>query len=320
VSYILDALPRSPMLLLFIYLDFDVCASCYNTKGPSVIGIEHHKMEHPVVKWTLSPRDGQRQWIHCEANSVLEVLRSDGHVGSKEQVGDRVGDSDSGEDEDDDDYNSVKEGEGKRAIAAWAAIAAELRLDADKTDNKAGAVSPFPYDDTMKHMNQDAEETESSKQAKDEGEEDEDEDEGGNEEEGGVIAAGATVATELGLDVDETDSKAGEMPPFPDDETMGNHNQKAEETETGDQAKDEDNSVDSGEEIIQVAQDPVAPQRSYTCGRCSDDIDLDSTFYRCVGHSCRGTFARQSWIFLIYLFHVFSLRFFYLRTMRVYSE
>jgi hypothetical protein len=80
---------------------------------------------------------------------------------------------------------------------------------------------------------------------------------------------------------------------------LENMNQDAEETETGNQAKDEDDSVDGGEEVVQVVQDPVAPPRSYTCGRCSEGIDLDSTFYRCVGHSCRGAFIlkRQSSIF-----------------------
>ena len=71
------------------------------------------------------------------------------------------------------------------------------------------------------------------------------------------------------------------MPPVLDDEHL---NQKAEETETGSQTKDKDDLVD-GEEKVQV-QDLVALPRSYTCGRCSEGIDLDSTFYRCVGHSC----------------------------------
>jgi len=202
-------------------------------------------MDHPMVKWTLNPGIGQRQWIHCEANAVLEDLRTGVRVRSKDQAGDRAEDSDRGEDDDDDDYNYDD------------------------------------YDD-------------------DNDDEEEEEEEGGGEgaeEEGGVIAAGAAIVAGLGLGVDETDSKVGEVPPFSDDETMENQNQNAEDTETGNQAKDEDNSVDGGEEVVQVVQDPVAPQRSYTCGRCFEGIDSDSTFYRCVGHSCRGAFTRQSWIF-----------------------
>ena len=98
---------------------------------------------------------------------------------------------------------------------------------------------------------------------------------------------------------------------------MENLDQDAEETETGDQAKDEDDAVDDGKKAV---RDPVAPPRSYTCGRCSEDIDLDSTFYRCVGHSCRGAFTRQCRIFKFYLFYDFSLRFFHLWTMRVHSK
>ena len=61
------------MLFLFIYLDFDVCASCYND-SPSAIEIEHHEMDHLVVKWTLNPRNLQRKWTNLEANAVLEDL------------------------------------------------------------------------------------------------------------------------------------------------------------------------------------------------------------------------------------------------------
>jgi len=89
--------------------------------------------------------------------------------------------------------------------------------------------------------------------------------EGGNEEEGRAIAAGAAAAA---------------------DETMENLNQDAEETDTGNQAKEKGDSVDGGKKL--QVQDLVALPRSYTCGRCSGSIDLDSTFYRCVGHSCRG--------------------------------
>ena len=62
---------------------------------------------------------------------------------------------------------------------------------------------------------------------------------------------------------------------------------KREETETGNQAKDKDDSVNGGKKL--QVQDPITLPRSYTCGRCSASIDLDSAFYRCVGHSCRGT-------------------------------
>jgi hypothetical protein len=154
-----------------------------------------------VVKWTLNPRDGQRQWTDLEANAVLEDLRTD------TRVGDYAGDSD-----DDDDDNDT----------------------------------------------------------------------------------GPAVAAKLGLIVHKTAGEGEKVPPLPHNETKENMNQDAEETETGNQAKDEDNSVNGGEEVVQVAQDPVAPQWSYTCGRCSEGIDLDSTFYRCVGHSCRGAFTPQS--------------------------
>jgi hypothetical protein len=206
---------------LFIYVArFDVCASCYTNEGPSAIEIKHHKMEHPVVKWTLNPRIGQRQWTDFEANAVLKDLRTDVLIRSEERVGDRT--EDSSEDDNDD-------GE--------------------------------------------------------EEEEDENEEEGGKEDEGGVIAAGAAIAAELGLDIDETGNESGEAPSFPDDEAMENLNQDAEETESDIQVKDEADSVDGGEEVV---QDPVVPPSPYTCGRCSEGIGLDSTFYRCVGHSCRG--------------------------------
>ena len=284
-----------------------------------------------MVKWTLTPRIGQRQWTDFEANAVLDELRID-VLKSKNQIRDRAG-SDSDEDGDHGDYGDEEMGEVEEeeqgeggnedeggVIAAIAAIAAELGLDVDETDNEAGGVPPFPDHETMENLNQDAGETKTSNQAKykDDGEEEEEEEERGDEEEGGVIAAGAGVATKLGFDVDE--SKVREVSPFPDDETMENQNQNAEETETGNQAKDKDNSVDGGEGVVQVVQDPVAPQRSYTCGRCSEGIDLDSTFYRCVGHSCRGASTHQSWIFQINLFHDFSLRFFHLQTMRVHYE
>jgi len=102
-------------------------------------------------------------------------------------------------------------------------------------------------------------------ESEEEGEEGESEEEGEGEEEGRAIAAGPPVAA---------------------DETMENLNQDAEETETANRTKDKDDSVDGGKNL--PVQDPVALLRSYTCGRCSGSIDLDSTFYRCVGHSCRG--------------------------------
>ena len=204
MSCILDALPGRQCLFIYI-AEFDVCASCYHNKGPSAVEIELHKMEHPVVKWTLSPRDGQREWVDLEANAVLEDLQTNVRVGG------RTGDSDEEDDHDDDD-------------------------------------------EEQKEGNQE-----------EQGEED-----AGNQEDTGITDAWADVVAKLGLDVDET--------------------------ETGNQAKDEDHSVD-GEEVVRVTQDPVTPPRSYTCGRCSEGIELDSTFYRCVGHSCRGAFMPQSSIF-----------------------
>ena len=241
----------------------------------------------------------QRQWIDCEANAVLENLRLDVRVRSKDQAGHRAENSDCGEDDgngnnynnyDYNDKGEVEEGEGENedeggpgVIASGAAVASELGLNVDVTNNEEGEVPPFIDDDTMENPNEENEE---------------DQKEGENEDGGSgrVIAAEAGVAPELGLDVDETDNEAGQVPPFPHDETVENLNQDAEETETGNQAKDEDVVVDGGEQVVQD-QDPVAPPRSYTCGRCSKGIDLDSMFYRCVGHSCHGTFMRQSWIF-----------------------
>ena len=225
---------RSPKFThAYIYIaQFDVCASCYTKKGPSAIEIEHHKMEHAVVKWTLNPWPGQRQWVESEAEAVLEDLRTnvwvydDGQeVETKEEGGD-------------------KEVEGEEG-------------------------------------NEEEEEKEK------------DEEEQENEEEEGDIAAGSA---EFRFDVDETDGAAGE-PPFPDGEIMERPNEDAEETETGNQAKHEGDAVDGGEDAVQVVQDPVASQRSYTCGRCSEGVDPDSTFYRCVGHSCRGGFKPRSSIF-----------------------
>jgi len=384
VSYIFDALLSSSMLIdLFIYIvRFDICASCYINKGPSAIEIKHHKMDHLVVKWTLNPRIGQLQWTSFEANGVLEDLRTEVQVRPKDQVqGDRAGDSDSDEDDSYDsyDYDSYSEEDEGGVIAAGADVAPELGLDIDKTSNEAGEMPPFPDDETMPNRNKDAEEMVTRKQPKDEDEaeeegrdeEEEEEEKGENEAEGRIIAAGAAAAAELELDIDETGneageiptfpddetmeiqnqdaeemvtgnqakdeekeeeeegagneeeeneeaggviaagadvaaelgfdqvdgSKAGEVPLFPDDETMENQNQDAEKTETGNQAKDKDNSAGGGKQVVQVVQDPVAMPRSYTCGRCSKGIDLNSTFYRCVGHSCLGAFTPQYWIF-----------------------
>ena len=287
-----------------------------------------------MVKWTLNPRIGQRQWTDFEANGVLEDLRTvDGDdyddYDDEEEEGEGEGenedeggqgaiaagaavaaelgldldetnneegevfpfaDDETTENPNEEDQQEGNEDEGsRRVIAAGAAVAGELGLDVDETDNEAGQVPPFPHDETMQILNQDAEDTEVGNQAKDKEEQEEGE-RGGNEEEEGVVVGGAAAAAVLGLDIDEAASEAGE-PPFPHNETTENQNQNAKETETGDQTKDEDDAVDGGE------GDPVAPQRSYTCGRCSEGIDPDSTFYRCVGHSCCGAFKPQSSIF-----------------------
>jgi len=131
----------------------------------------------------------------------------------------------------------------------------------------------------------------------------------------GDIAAGATFAAELGLDLhgDEADDKvssAGDAPPFPNDEDADvepnavehpdqaaeTPNQEAEEMETGSQPKpkDEDDPIENslpGEEVVEVPA-PIATPSPYTCGRCSESIGWDSTFYRCVGHACRGAYLR----------------------------
>ena len=117
---------------------------------------------------------------------------------------------------------------------------------------------------------------------------------GRNEEErearGGVVAAVFGVAPGLVFGGDEANSEAEEVPPLPDGEIMQHPNEDA-ETNTGNQATAQDFG-DSAAKVILI----VARPRSYTCGRCSEGIDLDSTFYRCVGHLCRGAFKRQSWI------------------------
>ena len=203
-------------------------------------------MDHPVVKWTLNPRTGQRRWTESEADVVLKDLRTNVRV-----------------------YDVVQQVEKKEG-------------GGNKEVNEEEA-----------EMNE------------------------GEEERGGVVAAVFGVAAGLVFGVDETNSKAWEVPPFPDDEILEYTNEDTEETETGYQAKEAQDSIDDGEKVILVV---VASPRSYTCGRCSKGIDLDSTFYRCVGHSCRGAFTPQSWIFEVYLFYDFSLRFFHLRTMRVHFE
>jgi hypothetical protein len=55
-------------------------------------------MDHPVVKWTLEPRSGQRQWTGLEAKAVLEDLRTN------VRLGDPVGDGDVDDDDNDDDF------------------------------------------------------------------------------------------------------------------------------------------------------------------------------------------------------------------------
>jgi hypothetical protein len=205
-------------------------------------------MDHPVVKWTLDPHNGQRQWTNLEANAVLEDLRNFGvWVGSKYHVWDQAWDSD------EDDDNSDEEQEQEQG----------------GSEDEGGTSD----DDDDDH---------DEEQEEEQGEQEEQE-QGGDEDEGEIIAAGAAVATELGLDIDD---EAGEVPPFLGDETMEHLNQDARETEPSNQAEDEDDSVDDplpdGEEVV------VPSPHAVTCGLCSEGIVLDSTFYRCVGHSCRG--------------------------------
>jgi hypothetical protein len=390
-----------PCLFICI-VQFNVCASCYTNKDSSVIEIEGHKMGHPVVKWTLNPRSGQRQWTESEAHAVLEDLRTvvwvhydHQEVEKKAEEGNAKVEEKEGRNEEGENGEGGNEEEG--GVIAARPPPAELWIDVDETHGEPGRFSPFQHDETMEHLNQDAkegggeergnegegegeqegwneqegeeeergngggdeeeqegwneegeedeggrrfppfqhdetmehlnqdaeeeedeeggnegEEGEQEGWNKQEGEEEErgdegeDEDEGegwneqvdddearGSEEEGGGTVAGAALASEFGLDGDETHSEAGEVPPFSGDETMAYLNHDAQETEPGNQAKDED-PVDGREEVILVVvQHPVDPPRSYTCGRCSKGIDLDSTFYRCVGHLCCGTFMRQ---------------------------
>jgi len=318
-------------------------------------------MGHPVVKWTLNSRSGQRQWTESEAYAVLEDLRTvvwvhydHQEVEKREEGGNEKAEEEEGRNEDGEEDEGENEEEG--GVIASGPAPTEPWTDVDETHGEPGRFPPFQHDETMEHLHQDAEEEEERRnEGEDEGEqegwnereeeeeerrnegeeegeqegwneqdkeedergnegEDEGEKEGWNEQEGeeergneqeegdeaegseedeGDIAAGAAVAAGFGLDGDETQSEAGELPPFSGDETMAHMNHDAQETEPGNQAKRED-PIDSREEAILVVQYPMDPPRSYTCGRCSKGIDLDSTFYRCVGHSCRGTFMRQS--------------------------
>ena len=381
-------------------VQFNVCASCYTNKDSSAIEIEDHKMGHPVVKWTLNPRSGQRQWTESEANAVLEDLRTVVWIHYGHQEVEKKAEGRNAKVEEEEGRNG--EGEEERGneeeggVIAAGPASAEHWIDVDEAHGEPGRFPPFQHDETMEHLNQDGEEEEEARgndgeeggqgvwneQEKEEewrgnggkdeeeqegwneeGEEDgggrrfppfqhdetmehlnqdaageeeegenegeegeqegwkeqgeeeeergnggevEEEQEGGNEteeheaggseEEGGGIAAGAALAAEFGFDGDETHSEAGEVPSFSDDETMAHLNHDAQETEPGNQAKDEDPVDGRGREegILVVVQYPVDPPRSYTCGRCSKGIDLDSTFYRCVGHSCCGTFMRRS--------------------------
>ncbi|KIM37236.1 hypothetical protein M413DRAFT_448725 [Hebeloma cylindrosporum] len=229
---------------------FDLCASCYNNKSSSEIEIQAHKVGHPMVKWTLDPRIGMRQWMELEANMVLECLRTKMRVNSQHQNGDQLGDR---SDDDDNDENDNEDDDNDN--------------EDDDNDNEG----------------------------------DDEENEG--EDDVGVIAAGAAVAAELG---DETGDEIGnggedhgeEEEIFPDgedfgigiDEAMENPIQDADETDTSaNQPKHEDLTDPlPGGAVVEVVQDPLATPSPYMCGRCSESIDWDHTFYRCIGHSCRG--------------------------------
>jgi hypothetical protein len=149
-------------------------------------------MDHPLVKWTLNPQNGQRKWTNIEATVLLEDLRTDVRLVDRARCGDKDNDGDG----DDDEKGEEEEKEKK-------------------------------------------------------GNQEEEEEERRNQEDGAVIAAGAAVAAVA-----------------------------------GNQAKEEDAAAADREEVVQVVQDPVA------CGRCFNGIDLNSAFYRCVGHSCRGVSTR----------------------------
>ncbi|KIM47178.1 hypothetical protein M413DRAFT_270777 [Hebeloma cylindrosporum] len=170
-----------------------------------------------MVKWTLNPRIGQRQWTDFEARMVLENLRTNNML---DQTGDISEDDD---EEKEYDYYEDKEG-------IIAAVAAELGLDFGDETGSDEACSDY-------------------------------EDLG--------------VGTENPMEIAHQD---------------------VEKTTIRNQAKHEGDPVDDAPPsgaIVQVFQDPVAKTSPYTCGLCYECIDWDSTFYKCVGHSCHDFFSCQ---------------------------
>jgi len=203
-------------MCFFVIARFDLCASCYNNESPSEVEIKDHKMDHPMVKWTLNPRIGQRQWTDFEANLVLEELHTP--ASGVRDEGEIEIDSD-GEEEDEDDI-----------LAAGAAAVAKLGLDLDEIDIDEGI--------------------------------------------------GAEEDQKFGLNGDEKHNEAVDAE-NPKETNIDNS--------TGSQQKVEDASNEEVGEDLEGSSDGDSTTSSrFTCSRCATSIKLETTFYRCVGHSCRG--------------------------------
>ena len=130
-----------PCLFLCL-VQFNICASCYTNKDPSAMEIEGHKMGHPVIKWTLNSRTGQRQWTESEANAVLEDLRTVVwvHYDHREVEKKAEGGNAKVERRNEEDEEGNEEGGG--VIAAGPAPA-ELWIDVDETHDEPGRFPPF---------------------------------------------------------------------------------------------------------------------------------------------------------------------------------
>jgi len=212
-------------MCFFVIDRFDLCASCYNNENPSEVEIKDHKVDHPMVKWTLSPRIGQRQWTDFEANLVLETLRtSAAGIRDKDEI---ENDSESDGEEEDEDEDDI--------LATAAAVVAELGLDLDEIDidQSIGAEEDQKFgDENHKIVNADD------------------------------------------RDPEETDI----------DKSTGNHQ------EVGDASNEE---VEEDLEGSTSNEDSLTSSR-FTCSHCEESISLETTFYQCVGHSCRDFFICES--------------------------
>jgi hypothetical protein len=203
------------------------------------VEIKDHKADHPMVKWTLNPRIGQRQWTDLEANLALEELRTNSGDEDEDEDDDSNGEGDyddSNGEEEDDDLDDI--------LAAGAAVAAELGLDDDEID-----------------ISEDI----------------------GGEEDRAADVPDDNQAAEVNGDENHNDAvdTGNQDPEKPDDHTTGNQHEVEEKAkeEVGDDLK---GPPDEGSVMS------TATSSQFTCDRCAAPISLEATFYRCVGHSCRG--------------------------------